>query len=184
MRFGKWKTIGSISRDKIDCICDCNTRRMVSRWDLFSGKSKSCGCLTRNKKHGQSESRVYDVWCKMRSRCSNKKDKRFSDYGGRGITVCKRWNSFEHFLSDMGPRPDGYQIDRINNNGNYEPKNCRWATRQENSSNKRNSHLITFDGETRTLFAWSRIVGVNHNTLDWRIKKWGIKKAITTKKKW
>ncbi len=168
----------------VTCTCDCGTVRNVSRFDLLSGKSKSCGCLSRNKKHGYSETKIYDVWSKMRSRCLNKNDKRFSDYGGRGIKICKRWDRFENFLKDMGDRPEGRQIDRIDNDGNYEPSNCRWATRKENSSNKRNSVILKCGGIKKTMSEWSRILGIKHSTLQWRVKTWGIKKALTTKKMW
>ncbi len=193
MKFSKWSTTGKEKEKKngagkiflyLQCECECGRIRFVNKYDLISGKSKSCGCLTRNKKHGASETKVYSVWEGMKKRCLNKNDKRFKDYGGRGIGICKEWLSFENFSKDIGPRPDGYQIDRIDNDGDYNPSNCRWATRQENSSNKRNSQIIEFNGRKETLSEWSRLVGVRHSTLEWRIKKWGIKKALTTKKMW
>jgi hypothetical protein len=125
----------------------------------------------------------YRAWSHMIERCTNPKSKGFINYGGRGITICDKWrNNFEAFFSNMGPRPyPEYTIERINNNGNYEPGNCKWATRQEQSENRRNVKKIELQGINRTISEWSRIFGINDETVRRRIKKgWIPKQAIIT----
>jgi hypothetical protein len=126
------------------CRCDCGTQKEVAQGNL--GRCIfSCGCLHKELAaasklrltHGMRNSVEYATWNSMKNRCFNPKSQAFKNYGGRGITVCERWMKFENFFSDMGPRPDGLEIDRINNNGNYEPDNCRWTTRSVNILNTR-----------------------------------------------
>lgn len=110
------------------------------------------------------------VWRNLRRRCNNKKHRAYPNYGGRGIKVCDRWNeSFESFLLDMGERPDGHSIDRINNNGNYSPENCRWANRKEQARNTRKCSYITFGSATRSLAYWCEFFNINRNTVKFRI---------------
>jgi hypothetical protein len=137
--------------------------------------------IKRNTTHGLSHSRTYRIWCKVKERCENPKCKSFADYGGRGITIWKEWSdNFDLFYSDMGgPCPAGLEIDRIDNDGNYEPGNCRWATRKEQANNKRSNRLIQFQGTTRTLAEWSEITGVDYKTLHTRLSNgWSVDKTL------
>jgi hypothetical protein len=126
------------------CKCDCGTEKEIRAGSLMAGLSNSCGCLLpritakRNLTHGMSYSPEYAIWSSMRDRCRNKQNAHYKYYGGRGISVCERWaENFEAFYQDMGPRPQSLTLDRINNDGNYEPGNCRWATRSQQSANRR-----------------------------------------------
>ena len=149
-RFGRL-TITERMGTRITCRCDCGVITIVSLANLCTGHTVSCGCLrtetiiARSLKHGHARRAkhhpLYVVWTSMMKRCSNTACKDWPNYGGRGITVCAEWrNSFDAFLADMGPRPDGTSLDRMNNDGNYEPCNCRWATRIEQNHNQRKSN--------------------------------------------
>lgn len=126
-------------------------------------------------RHGHTvnrkNSKTYMRWSAMIQRCVNKNNSRYSDYGGRGISVCKRWLSFANFLEDMGAARDGMTIERIDNNKGYSKENCRWATQYEQQANTRKSVLITYNGETRHLQAWSRKLSINPRTISSRLKK-------------
>lgn len=150
-------TVISLSKSKkqnrrnYDCVCECGNYVTVVSSSLINGGTKSCGChqrqMAKNAKttHGLSYSAEYNIWVLMIKRCTNINDKRYNRYGGRGITVCKRWlKSFENFYLDMGARPSvNYSIDRIDNNKGYSPKNCRWVTQKQQSRNtSRNLYLV------------------------------------------
>jgi hypothetical protein len=123
-------------------------------------------------KHGLSKSHpLYNTWLSMRVRCNNPQERAYAHYGARGIKVCERWNDFVAFVEDMGPRPSGTSIERIDNDGNYEPSNCRWATDLEQASNTSRTKLITAKGETMTQAAWARKLGVNSSVIIGRIKR-------------
>lgn len=159
-RFGRWTVLARCEppvgcaherRTFWRCLCDCGTTAVERRDSLIRGASQSCGCLNReaasarcslrNTTHNGSLTPTYRIWHGMIRRCSDPSRVAFADYGGRGITVCDRWLSFENFLADMGERPEGMSIDRINNDGHYEPGNCRWATATEQARNTRRSKL-------------------------------------------
>ena len=125
--------------------CDCGNQKNIRLDSLRQGKTTSCGCYNKESKrtHGLSYHSLYASYNQMKSRCYNPNRKKYKDYGGRGIKVCDRWlNSFENFLQDMGERPKGKTLDRINNDGNYEPNNCRWATIVEQRINQRRMKQI------------------------------------------
>jgi hypothetical protein len=174
-----------------ECVCVCGTLRTVSSNHLKNGHTKSCGCFNREVaakraskiKHGMCDNPTYSIWSNMKTRCLNSKDLRYPGYGGRGITICGRWLKFENFYADMGKRPTGMSIDRINNNGNYEPGNCRWATSKEQAQNRRNSLSITYLGETKAISEWAKLFGIKYGTIKWRLKKgWPVEKILTLKK--
>lgn len=154
-KFGSWTVIGDDPAEHRDkraiCECVCGKRKSVIIRTLVVGGSTRCQscaskvkCLTHGyRRRGEKGSPIYHVWCSMMQRCTNPNIPSYHRYGGRGIRVCKRWNDFSVFLEDMGERPPGTQIDRIDNDGNYEPSNCRWATSAENTRNSRQTKLNT-----------------------------------------
>lgn len=191
MKFGRWTVVECVGKDKRHnslwgVVCDCGNKRILRTADLTSGRSRSCGCLNRelsaeaNKTHGMGYTPTYNVWQHMKKRCYNPNSDSYHNYGGRGIRICERWlNSFENFLEDMGECPEGYSIDRIDNSGHYTPDNCRWATRSEQSRNKRNNTLITYKGETLCIAEWAERLGVRHSTISTRYRKgWTIEECL------
>lgn len=185
-RFGYW-TVLYRAENKGDraawyCRCDCGTERVVSSALLLSGESLSCGCYNRKMSsikgstHGMSGTRIYSIYQGMKDRCYNPNNKKYHLYGGRGIKVCDEWLGEQGFIHFMKWALDnGYDkslsIDRYpNKDGNYEPSNCRWATYEEQSNNLKTNHLVTYKGETHTIAEWSKITGINKNTLWYRVQ--------------
>lgn len=173
------------------CKCRCGNETSVSTYKLASGHTKSCGCYNlevlaaRSKTHGESvgkkHSPTYCSWSCMIQRGTNPNINESHNYSGRGISVCERWRRFENFLADMGRRPPGTMLDRIDANGNYEPSNCRWATRVESANNTRASRRITFNGKTQTITQWSREAGLGDRNLANRLRLgWSLERALTT----
>lgn len=169
--------------DKIwECLCDCGNISFVRSRGLNSGESQSCGCMHKQKvtKHGMIKTPEYRTWAAIKRRASNPNASDYKRYGGRGIKVCGRWlDSFEAFYEDMGDKPTGKTLERINNDGNYSPENCKWATHREQANNRTTNKYFTIDGETLTMAQWARRCTVNYQTLRSRIRAgWHIEKAL------
>ena len=165
--------------------CDCGQEKVVTARHLRRGDTRSCGCLhkeihrIRLRTHGKSHTPTWNVWQSMLRRCETPSATYYRHYGGRGITVCQRWKKFEHFLADMGERPPGLELDRINNDGNYEPKNCKWSSKYDQCNNRRCNRIIVFAGQRKTLSEWARSVGLRAGTLAGRLKsKWDMERAL------
>lgn len=191
-RFGRLVVIKWVKKDKWRqsywlCQCDCGKEKIVCGNDMKRGKTKSCGCLNIEKiierftTHGRRYDKIYQIWSTMIQRCTNPNHIQWEDYGGRGITVCQRWMEFENFLEDMGECSNGHSIDRIDNDGNYEKSNCRWATGSQQCRNKRNNHLVTHNGYTKCITQWAEELGINIKTLAFRLNSdnWSTEDALT-----
>lgn len=179
-KFERLLVISYAGKGKISkwlCQCDCGKTKIVQSFYLRSGKSKSCGCIRTERlirdfsTHGKSKTPEFRIWASMKGRCSNPLNTSYHNYGGRGIKVCDRWlHSFENFLADMGKKPTHkHSIDRINNNGNYEPSNCRWATKTIQNNNRRDNLKIEFNGEFDTIGNISRKTGIPYTTIKSRL---------------
>lgn len=154
------------------CLCDCGVETIVQSDHIKSGHSKSCGCFyaetrTGATTHGQSESPLYFAWHAMLNRCNSPTNQDYKYYGGRGIAVCEEWKKFENFYADMGERPEGMTLDRIDNSGPYCKENCRWATDKQQQSNKRSNTWHTFDGETLHSTDFAKKLGVSHSHISY-----------------
>jgi hypothetical protein len=169
-------------------VCDCGTEKTIKGYNLLAGETKSCGCIGKEKSEIRQKKisekwPEYNCWVAMKSRCFNKNNAQYHNYGGRGITICERWlESFDNFYADMGPRPTNkHSLDRIDNNGNYSPENCRWATQKQQARNKRYNVFINIDGESKTIAEWAEINGIRYVTAVSRINtlKWSPKDAVT-----
>ena len=177
-----------------ECSCSCGRTAVVSGYLLRAGKTNSCGCLraeirpSLTRTHGASSltsspelRRTWMCWKGILSRCNNPNTRIYQHYGGRGITICDRWNNFQVFLSDMGLKPHGYTIGRIDNNAGYHKENCRWETMSEQANNRRSSRLLTIQGRTQSLMSWCAEYGIDRNTVTKRLKLgWPADLAITT----
>lgn len=182
------KGTGAETRAMWRCVCECGGESVIACYTLKGGNTRSCGCLkvdvaVQNGKakqtHGMTHTPAWICWMSMGQRCRNKNRSDYENYGGRGITICKRWETFEHFLADMGPPPVGFSLDRIDVNGNYEPENCRWATTVEQGRNRRNNRILTIDGVAATLAEWCELYGINETTASDRIGRgWDVDRAI------
>jgi len=170
-RFGRLVAISQHGK-YVACICDCGQNKSVRVDHLFTGRTRSCGCLGRElrTRHGGSKTLEYRSWRGMMRRCYDPSTDNFNLYGGRGIVVCERWQSFPMFLLDMGTRPTpSHSIERIDNDGDYEPGNCRWATTKEQANNRRSNRFLEFDGQRLTLKQWSEKTGLGECTIAHRI---------------
>ncbi len=171
------------------CRCECGVEKPVGIYCLKNRTTVSCGCKRSRvgRTHGHCRAKsfaksTYRRWVNMRHRCVDVNCKFYSNYGGRGITVCERWqgpNGFPNFLSDMGHPPEGMSLDRIDNNGNYTPENCRWAKAKTQSRNRRTNRLITHDGRTQTLADWAEEFGISDLLVSNRMGRgWAIGDAL------
>lgn len=183
-RFGRLVVISQAEDNKHRqprwlCQCDCGNKTIVMGGSLKSGLTQSCGCLQRERSvgrhrtHGECGTRLYRIWHDIKQRCQNENYKQYSDYGGRGIRVCDEWqDSFEVFRD--WALANGYEesltIDRIDNDGNYEPENCRWATTKEQARNRRNSVLLEIGGVTKTLAEWAEVFHISYSTFTARYR--------------
>jgi len=179
-------------RTQWKCLCECGEYSYPITSSLNGGTTVSCGCYriqrikeaqtTHGAKSGKKRTSEYRSWESAKRRCSNKSSPAYPDYGGRGIKVCERWCSFENFIADMGPKPTPkHTLDRINNDKGYEPGNCRWATRAEQSLNRRVNRLVSYQGKTLCIAEWSRELGMSRHVLARRLNLgWSAELAFTT----
>jgi hypothetical protein len=173
--FGEWRVLARHEHDGPKsmwlCACSCGKQRPVYETHLIRGQSNSCG-----RSHGKLPKTTpgYSSWKSMLCRCLYQTHPAYHRYGGRGITVCERWREFPAFFADMGPRPDGMTLERIDSDGNYEPANCKWATHQEQQNNTRTNRFLDVEGERLTIAQLARKQGINYETLYARLKKVGV----------
>jgi len=194
-RFGRLVAVRLVERDAKQnnhvwlFKCDCGKDKSARIKTVRGGHTASCGCLfseslaARNTKHGLSRAalREYRSWKDMRARCNNPNDSDYANYGGRGISVCERWDDFAAFYADLGARPTDHTLDRVDPNGNYEPQNCRWANAGVQANNKRSNRRITIGSETKTLQEWCCHFGVGHSKVRYRLAQgWPIERAFSS----
>lgn len=170
------------------CLCDCGNYVNVRYGNLTSGNTKSCGCFNsdcsskRNSTHQKTHTRLYKIYYNMKTRCYNKNATRYDDWGGRGINVCNEWlNDFMEFYewATNNGYKDGLMIDRIDNNKGYRPDNCRWITNKEQSNNRRNNILLTYNHVTKTAKEWANDLGINYYTIIGRYhRNWSDKECL------
>lgn len=169
-----------------ECLCDCGTKKTVAGNNL-GRTTHSCGCLARentakrNFIHGMMRTPEHNAYRAMLGRCYNPCDQKFYCYGARGIRVCERWReSFLNFFADLGKKPSPkHSLGRVNNDGNYEPSNCRWETAEQQANNKQQLRRITFSGKTQTLNQWAREVGLKRELLAYRLNRgWPVERAL------
>lgn len=183
---GRLHVLKETSRDRwgnrrFECRCECGQIREIRGTVLKRGESRSCGCLHRDNlrrrvtRHGHSRNNqttpTYRSWRNMLDRCFSESSPNYKYYGARGIKVCQRWKSFENFIADMGERPVGMFLDRVDNDGNYEPGNCRWSTARSQACNRRNTVTVVVDGVDRPLIEVCRERGLNYNAAHRRLRR-------------
>lgn len=190
-KFSRWTVIWKLpsvdGQAAIECRCECGTVKQVRAHALRSGRSASCGCLRKeivaanNFKHGGRDSLLYRVWANMIQRCENPRTEEFKNYGGRGIKVCDAWHDYAQFLSDMGATyQQGLEIDRKNNDGDYEPSNCRWVTRKVNGRNQRRSIRVERNGSMVSLRDLADLYSIRSNTAysRYKLKGWTLRQSL------
>lgn len=189
MKFGKLAVASYAGLDKHqkriwNCLCDCGNVSIVTTTQLRLGKTKSCGCYSAETrtKHGDHRTLEYFTWRSMKARCTDPGVRYYEKYGGRGIKVCERWLNYENFLSDMGRKPSkAHSLDRVDNDGDYTPENCRWATKSEQTRNRSTSVWIEFNGKSQLMGDWAAELGISYSVLYMRVRKgWTVERAFTT----
>ena len=190
--FGRLTVIRKAGRSKTGtmkwlCKCECGNESITRSDNLRNGRAQSCGCLRREVPskhlgtHFMTGTKIYNIWVHMRNRCSNPQNQAYKNYGARGITVCERWQIFDNFYLDMGDRPGGMSLERIDNDKGYSPGNCKWATTKEQHRNTRRNRIIEYDGRKQCLSEWADDVGMSSSVLHNRLvqKKWTVERAFT-----
>jgi hypothetical protein len=191
-QFGRLRVLGREGMNKHRqltwmCECECGNRKVVLGVCLRRGDVQSCGCLHKevtasiNKTHGKTRTPIYAIWRGMMQRCFDKNYHAYNRYGGRGVSVCERWQSFENFYADMGERPDGMSLERLDNDGDYSPENVAWADAKSQANNRRSNVVLEYKGEKKTMQQWCDELGLNIGTVWSRIKVHGysVEKALT-----
>lgn len=188
-RFGyltvKNKVKVSYGKYKWLCLCDCGKEHLVNTYHLLNGDIVSCGCMHYKIGHGQTNTRLYHIWCTMKARCNRKSSAKYRRYGGRGIRLCNEWRCFENFYS--WAMENGYDetlsINRIDNDGDYCPENCRWATVKQQANNTSRTKRITAFGQTHSVSEWSEITGIDAKLIYRRLYRgWSEEAALTIPK--
>lgn len=176
------------NRRRVHCRCDCGDTRSYELSAVRTGNTASCGCAVRERiaqvtySHGQRGSMAYQSWASAKQRCTNPNNPAYPRYGGRGVVMCDRWlHDFAAFFADMGERPSPlHTLDRRDNEGQYSPDNCRWATSQQQNENKRSNRVITHNGESLTITAWGRRLKMSPNTIHQRLAdSFSVEAALT-----
>lgn len=188
MKFGRLTVINRLEGDssKCKCVCECGTEKTFWVSAVRKGLTQSCGCIKRetdphNKRHGMTGTPTYKTWAHMLYRCTNPSSHSYKDYGGRGITVCERWLTFDNFFADMGVKPEGTSIDREDNDKGYYPGNCRWLDKTGQANNRRSSRIIAYNGCEFTMAELARKFDISLGTLWFRLDAgWDIEKALKT----
>lgn len=167
------------------CICDCGNDVEVIGFLLRQEQTRSCGCLNKesiaqvNYKHGKSKSKIWSIHRSMMDRCYLKTSHAYNRYGGRGITVCDRWHDFEKFYEDMGDKPNGMSLDRIDNNSGYSPENVKWASYKEQANNTRSNRILTYMGRSQNISQWADEFNLKMTTIWARLQRgWTVERAL------
>lgn len=188
-KYGRLTPLKYLGNRMWECKCDCGEIKVVSSNHMRRGLVKSCGCLNRDQPHktihGDRQTRLYKIWIDMRQRCSNPNNSAYKNYGGRGVRVCSEWNDYQVFKAwAMG---NGYDenltIERVDVDGGYNPDNCEWITRKDQGFNRRNNHVLTYNGETKTLTEWCNELNLSYDMVRGRLKRgWTVEAALTIPK--
>lgn len=194
LKFGRLTVISyshtnSDNKACYNCVCDCGNEKIASGKSMRFGKTMSCGCLkneldrTRNLKHGYcvgKKTPEYYIWRSIIERCENKNNKSYKFYGAKGITICDEWRrNFSTFINDMGPKPNGFSIERLDCKSGYSKENCIWADKYQQANNRSSNRLFTFDGKTQTIAQWAKQLNLKSGTIYMRLyRNWDVKKAL------